>query len=405
MFSKRKRPALVCLSGEKTCDSVRGQHTDTVSISQTSPSCGTLASLEEKEVEECAQARIEDVLSVLKEEKLPPPPQTQLLRNDVCSSIAVPKRHAFSGALKYGGNARAWETVKARISLSHTILLHGPCGCGKSEGVKDLCENSLGRTVFTIDPSFENDAEDLVKEIQRACQPKTLLETVPSLLLIDDIDGFNSRFLSIILQFVLKKKNADIPVILTCTDPYIRELKPLTSIERIRLYEPSRKSSLYILKASFPSATQSKVDAYYPQTGGNLHKLKVMYSCIFQSRPDVHKNMFDGTHSLLRDGDTDAWTRSGEEQSLVRILSENILLFTGAGEDAFVDACHALSEYDIRRGEERIEILGKEMHTCFKHSATESLVLPKRQITYSLLKKNSYDIPEPLQAYQQQNAS
>ena len=295
---------------------------------------------------------------------------------------------------------KAWEALATSMFKGRTVLLHGPCGCGKSEGVRDLCGNTLGRCIYEINPSFEQDATGLLKEMQRACQTKTLVGACPNLLLIDDVDGFGPIFLSTIVQFVTRNQNGKTPVVMICTDPYMRELKPLDTLQRIRLFEPSRKASLQILKSCLPDATQSKVDAYYTIAKGNLHRLKVLYSTIFKSTPDNSNNMFEGTRRLLVDGDTTSWMQSADESCLIRILHENIpTLNKPTIEFAFVEACDALSRYDSQRGELRMEVLGLEAHLSLQNFPPSALCLPKRAFTSSA-KNNSYDIPELLQASQ-----
>lgn len=261
----------------------------------------------------------------------PEPSPDLLLTSDLAPPANAKSRCVVSSTLPrflaLGGNQKNWELFARTVrgQRNALIMVHGPTGCGKTRGVHECAARALGMSVYELNASDVQSTEAFARGIAQVTATRTLLG--PRLVLVDDIEGFDSTYIDVLVR-ILKRRTVDCgPVVLTCINPYDRALvalRPLTGITRIRMFSPSLGATIEAWKCVRSDLTPSVLKMHAEAAMGNFHQMRLRVRTFCNSQPDQHVGLFETTQSLLTRGATvDAWTRSGEPHVLTSILHEN----------------------------------------------------------------------------------
>ena len=172
---------------------------------------------------------------------LPPPSASSA--SSASRSTAV-KPGTLPRSLKVLGNHETWSRVEAHIRLRprKVLVLHGPTGAGKTEGVRALARTMRRRLVEFdgSDPEFPHELVRWVRDTRLSAGMKG-----ESMLLLDDFESFTAQARREVVKLLLDQErdtNADAqgahlcPIVITCTQlrhPDMRDLTPFAS-ERLR---------------------------------------------------------------------------------------------------------------------------------------------------------------------------
>jgi len=202
-------------------------------------------------------------------------------------------------------------------------MVCGPTGTGKTYGVQ-RCVAQTNRKVEEINPSNIKSTEQLRSILQLARKNKTLLG--PRCVVVEDLEGFDECYLSIIHSVLDTSAKRDAPMVLVCTDPWALGLKRFRSVRQLQLKEMYSGELCACARSSFARNVPQKTLLYHAErSDGNLRQLQVrLSSCLGSSRVDHDLNLFRATRQFLESRiDAEHWMRADEPFPLLKILYEN----------------------------------------------------------------------------------
>ena len=148
------------------------------------------------------------------------------------------------------GNRKAWEHIHELFSLPNVqrkpIVLSGPTGCGKTEGIRSYLKHH-GYLCMEVD-------------VTEVCNPKELESTLGKIviksrggklaMLVDDVENILAfpAFSDVLLKRLKERRTtAHGPLILTCNDIYHKSVKKIRDLidkdkvlVHVRMYAPKR---------------------------------------------------------------------------------------------------------------------------------------------------------------------
>ena len=230
--------------------------------------------------------------------------------------------------MKHGGNRQQWDKFMKSLRQETTLLLWGPTGCGKSEGVR-WCVARFEFKAFELDPSVVSSTEELKLWLTNVSRSRTLLGK--RVIVIDDLEGLDESFLRIIYQFSKQLTLADTRLVLICTDKYNPlSLKRFRDLPDIRLWRPSEATliSLATRVYSHVPCCVAKICASHAE-GDLRYFTRQLTSAIRSGHVDQQFNVFDSTAALLQGRVSgEMWGASEDARFLQRLLYVNYLDFS-----------------------------------------------------------------------------
>ena len=173
-----------------------------------------------------------------------PPPAPPAPPAPSSSRPAAVKPGTLPRSLKVLGNHEIWVRVEAHVRLRprKVLVLHGPTGGGKTEGVRVLAR-TMRRRLVEFDGSDPESPHELVRWVRDTRLSSGMKGE--SMLLLDDFESFTAQARREVVRLLLdqeRDKNVDAqgahlcPIIITCTQlrhPDMRDLTPFAA-ERLR---------------------------------------------------------------------------------------------------------------------------------------------------------------------------
>lgn len=241
------------------------------------------------------------------------------LRN---SSESSKKRKAIV-SMKTLGHEQPWTDIMKRVSNADgPVLLYGPTGCGKTHLVR-TCSYVMDLKLFEVGPAEVDSSSELTSWLSHVCNAKTLLG--PRMVLVDDIEGLEPQVLRTLHANL--KKHTKSPIIMTCTDPYIKELRSFRDVERIRMRAPTVHSCIAWANGQSLKADGGGLRTAAEKSRGDLRQLSMRLSgnrCL-AGMLDRKCNMFDAMRSLMRkETSLEEWTSSDLADSGPEFLHYNV---------------------------------------------------------------------------------
>lgn len=319
------------------------------------------------------------------------PPSSPILASTLLDTTLAPpskkrQRVGRSDALpkfqRVGGNEKVWQRFVevVRGKRSNLVMLHGPHGCGKSRGLIEVCNTTLGMHVYEVNAANVLGVDETVRKISSVCQTKTLLG--PRAVLLDDIEGFDETYISAFTSMIKRRKEDDGLLVVTCCDPFARSivgLRAVTAFERLRMYEPTVKAMAQAAQLVRTDVCQDTLRRYATDAGGNFHQLDLrlrMHTSKAQltskMKPDAHVGLFDTTQQLVtRAAEVEDWIRSAEGSVLVNILANNAVELALRGDDSTsLERASAMSDFISSTcgfvEEEKLHVLGLAARSLLK---------------------------------------
>lgn len=240
--------------------------------------------------------------------------------------IPVKQRIHHGGSeelLKCAGNLTNWTSFSQLIKQHTSVMVWGPTGCGKSEGVK-LTLESMKLNIYELNPSVIDNSEDLKNWLTNVAKSKTLLGK--RVIVIDDIEGLDDVFVKLILQFSQTLTLCDSRLVIICTDKYCMKLKQLRHIPSVKLFRPNEYSMVQFGEKLFPTIPKVAIKKCAQRLHGDLRQLTQQLQMNIQLKTDQQNNIFEDTDLLLRGNiTTDKWLHTESESILQPLLHANYL--------------------------------------------------------------------------------
>ena len=152
------------------------------------------------------------------------------------------------------GNAKAWRAVD--LVQRTPVVLHGPTGCGKTEGVRALLAHHGVRCV-ELDVTDPRSTAEFRKMLHATRSPLSLRGKWA--LLLDDVEAvFEYEEKAKVLVEWLHQPGAQVPVFLCCNDLYaypmrtLRALVDAKKVAAVRLFAPFRSACVSFYKDRYP---------------------------------------------------------------------------------------------------------------------------------------------------------
>ena len=140
------------------------------------------------------------------------------------------------------GNRRSWEAVlkHLREATSRPLVVSGPTGCGKSQGCRALL-TSLGAHVVVLDGSDGDGADDLVGMVRRVRLIRCNNRNECTVLVLDDFESFTEVARKALATYLVASRDDRTlsGVIITATEFRSQLVRPLHSLDHVRLVAPS----------------------------------------------------------------------------------------------------------------------------------------------------------------------
>jgi hypothetical protein len=249
--------------------------------------------------------------------------------------------------LKLAGNERAWSRLveEIRVNKKNLVLVSGPYGCGKTRGVHDVANSTLGMNVYEINSSTVMGIEETVRKIVSVCRTRTLMGS--RMVLLDDIEGFDETYVEAFVSMIKSRTSEDGVLVITCHDPYDRKLFALRNISmsRIKLFAPSpqRMADAAVVLTSEIGASALLREAH--ECDGNFHQLVIRLTFLkkkqskltmqpLTTKPDTHVGLFATTQNLLcGETNVETWIRSADPGVLTNLLHQNAPTLTTRGDN------------------------------------------------------------------------
>jgi len=267
------------------------------------------------------------------------------------------------------GNAKAWKEMHRLLTQSRShatpIVVHGPVGCGKSWGCRELL-GACGFRVLELDGADAESIAQLLSWIQRTRETNHPTHGRTAVLL-DDFEGFTTearRAIAVALRKPLRNGIGASPVVITCTqvrDPAIA--RDVDAFASIRLFPPSPK---VVYDWFAPSPFIPEVNHLF--VTGDLRRVRIALEWVeagirasravatsrtvreFGTTPStlVTKpidSVFDATRRLLLKSCTvDEWTSHAEETRGSDLLREHIPSYVNEDIDSLAEILEGLSD-------------------------------------------------------------
>ena len=295
------------------------------------------------------------------------PPTKKRQRTQISDSLPKFQQRA--------GNVKVWQRLLdiMRGKKNNLIMLHGPHGCGKTRGLIEVCNTTLGMHVYEVNAANVIGIEETVKKIVSVCRTKTLMG--PRVALIDDIEGFDETYVTAFTSMIKKRHEDDGILVITCCDPYTRSivgLRSITTMERLRFYEPSSKAMASAAQLIRTDLSGDTIRRHASEACGNFHQLFLRLRTFIESKPDEHVGLLDTTQQLItRNADVEKWARSADHGVLSSLLYNNTpeIVMRGEEDDELYRMKRMLELFSCTTtipDEERIFILGTAARTLLK---------------------------------------
>jgi len=263
--------------------------------------------------------------SLLPPPDVPPPPCTTL---QGCNN-AAPSNSSKEKKVRIVGNDHAWNQVRTFLQQRKgggILLLCGPCGSGKTSGVHAIA-TQLGKKVVEMCAPEEASPSDLERSLVTACTRRgSVIGNVPTVLLLDDVDGIPERCGDAVLRFCSKFPNEGRRVVFTCGQRVPKHLSGIHShvTTSVWLNPLSAEELIHISSGSgLPRFTRRRLaeecngDARQMMTRCSLSE-----SCSTDGRTHAN-NPFSTARSILCEGRRGVVEDSGNESLLIDLLFQN----------------------------------------------------------------------------------
>ena len=175
------------------------------------------------------------------------------------------------------GNAEAWQKVdKLLTANAKAILVHGPVGCGKTEGLQSLLE-ARGFCRVHVDVTDVESADGFRKVLQRTgqsrCDGKRPAYTL-------DLEGFfklektNVDYRATLLAFLRERPKEHAPLFLEVNDPYDLSMRDLSGLcVKVGMNAPTRKDCLAFFAEKWHGFPHRWVDAFVEAVDNDLRQV------------------------------------------------------------------------------------------------------------------------------------
>ena len=185
----------------------------------------------------------------------PPPPPQPLPQAVLPSPITSVAQTPLPDDLRLLGNRKAWE----QLDFDKPVLIHGPVGCGKTQGVRSYLKHQGLRCVEVDVCDFPNssDLERLLRStISKSCEG-------PWALLLDDVEGIlqHEGYAKVLATWLRDEPSMEYkhaPVILTCNDMYATSLRLIKALvdkgvlNQLRMFAPNGNTCKEYFNARYP---------------------------------------------------------------------------------------------------------------------------------------------------------
>lgn len=341
------------------------------------------------------------------------------LAPETCLSVTTRTSSTTPQYLSAGGNGKAWEKMiqYLRNEPYKPIILSGPCGSGKTFGVNCISTNVLGYTVYEVNASSVCTPDEMENKIRHVSSTKTLLG--PRLILVDDIEGFDSIYVHRLVRILQQRNTGDGPIVITCIDIYDPKIKMLREIglTKVQMFVPSIDAMKQAYKKSANKYPPCIVAKHAIESNGNFHQLSLRLKTYalslcaknamsegkevhINSNPDEHTDLFSTTQGLLqRESSVETWMRTAEPHILIHIIHSNhpkLSEMTTDVVDTMSKTADILSlSQTLHQENHKLHMIGTHAREHLFTTSNPRLFLPK--YNYPMKGRSCLlDIPSPL---------
>ena len=253
-------------------------------------------------------------------------------------------RGGLTPFLAAAGASKMWKSLAQtlRAATSEVILVHGPSGCGKTRCVQDAASHMCGLRVYEMSASSLIHCGAAAR-FEHPRRQKRSGEAAPT---ADDVDGLEPEYAERAIHLIRKRQLTDGPEV-DGTDPFCRAVVSIRDcgLKKFRVYAPQERDMLRVAhvivplqkRRAFRQSWDVVVAKHVRASRGNLTQLALRLKlavpgddCSDLSLPDESVGLFHTTHSLLQGGTSaEAWMRSGDASSLLRLVQENYVAWGG----------------------------------------------------------------------------
>lgn len=313
---------------------------------------------------------------------LPPPPVSEPSLPPPCPDLSLKPCSRLSNSssskkVRIVGNDHAWNQVRTFLQQRRgggILLLSGPSGSGKTTGVHSIA-TQLGKKVVEVCAPEEANPSELERSLVTACTRRgSVIGNVPTVLLLDDVDGIPERCGDAVLRFCSKFPSEGRRVVFTCSQKVPKHLSGIHShvTASVWLNPLSTEELIHVSSGSgLPPIARRRLAE---ECNGDARQMKIrcslMESCSTDGRSHTN-NPFSTARAILCEGRRGVVEDSGNESLLLDLLFQNYHVSEWRDVDEMADC---LSLCDTMRSGEVRRVLDEGLHVI------EARLVGKRQL-------------------------